>query len=311
MRRRRIATLLIAGLTALAAPAAARADVGTFSNAASITLPDLGQGNPYPTNITVSGLTGVVTDVNASVISFDYSPNPDDAEVLLVAPNGKTTVLMADAGGTVASVNDTINFDDSAQFPVPDSGGIVNGATHQPADYEMPGLEPFNSPAPSPPYGLTLSNLNGGTPNGTWSLYTFADFFNGSGGGDISGGWTVTVTSAVPAPAQGTCRGKTATITGTEAGETLTGTPGPDVVAALGGNDKVSTLGGKDLVCAGAGNDKANGGAGKDTLAGEAGKDQLVGGGGPDTLLGQAGNDTCKGGKAEDTAKKCEVKRSI
>jgi Ca2+-binding RTX toxin-like protein len=239
----------------------------------------------------------MVSDVNATLASIDH-PNPDDIEVLLVGPAGTTTVLIGDAGGTANTVNDTITLDDSSAIVAPDSGGFVGGVTYRPADYEMPGLDAFNSPAPSPPYGLTLSTHNGTNANGTWGLYVFDDFFGGMGtGGDISGGWSLTVTTVVPppppppSPPPPLCGGKAATVTGTNAAETLTGTPAADVIAAIGGNDVVRGLAGKDVLCGGAGKDRLLGGGGNDRLLGQAGKDTLKGGAGKDKLKGGAGKD--------------------
>jgi uncharacterized repeat protein (TIGR01451 family) len=49
---------------------------------------------------------------------------------------------------------------------------------------------------PSPPYGSTLSALNGGNPNGTWSLFVLDDQSPDSGA--ISNGWSLTLTLASP-----------------------------------------------------------------------------------------------------------------
>ncbi len=94
---------------------------------------------------------------------------------------------------------------------------------------------------------------------------------------------------ATPTPP--TCKGKTATIVGTEGADQLTGTPAADVIAALGGNDKLSGLAGNDTICGGAGKDTLKGGKGNDKLYGEAGKDTLKGGPGNDKLKGGAGKD--------------------
>jgi uncharacterized repeat protein (TIGR01451 family) len=50
------------------------------------------------------------------------------------------------------------------------------------------------SPAPSPPYGSILDNLNGWSPNGTWSLYTFDD----QGDSGLLNGWGLTFTIVNP-----------------------------------------------------------------------------------------------------------------
>jgi Ca2+-binding RTX toxin-like protein len=105
--------------------------------------------------------------------------------------------------------------------------------------------------------------------------------------------------AAAPPP---TCKGKPASIVGTNGNDLRTGTPGPDVIVGQGGNDTLSGLAGNDLIC---------GGSGKDTLKGGAGKDSLLGQKGKDTLKGGGGKDLCKGGKGTDTASKCEVEKSI
>lgn len=50
--------------------------------------------------------------------------------------------------------------------------------------------------APLPPYGSTLSALNGGNPNGTWELFVEDDAQLNSG--VISNGWILTLTTASP-----------------------------------------------------------------------------------------------------------------
>jgi Ca2+-binding RTX toxin-like protein len=98
-----------------------------------------------------------------------------------------------------------------------------------------------------------------------------------------------------------TCKGKLATIVGTNGNDVRVASPGPDVIAGLGGNDTLSGLAGNDLICGGPGKDKLKGGTGKDTLLGQAGKDTLKGGG---------AKDVCKGGKGSDSGN-CEVEKSL
>jgi RTX calcium-binding nonapeptide repeat (4 copies) len=105
-----------------------------------------------------------------------------------------------------------------------------------------------------------------------------------------------TAPAAAPAAAPvaapvATCKGKAATIVGTNGANQLTGTPAADVIASLGGNDQVSGLAGNDTICGGAGKDTLRGGKGNDKLFGEAGKDTLKGGPGNDKLKGGAGKD--------------------
>ena len=97
-----------------------------------------------------------------------------------------------------------------------------------------------------------------------------------------------------------TCRGLTATISGTSGDDTLFGTPGPDVIAALGGNDRVLARSGRDLICAGAGHDYVSAGTAADLVFGAGGRDRLLGRGGPDLLKGSGGSDVLKGGRGAD-----------
>jgi hypothetical protein len=92
-------------------------------------------------------------------------------------------------------------------------------------------------------------------------------------------------------PTPPTCKGKPATIVGTNGNDVRKGTSGKDVIVGLGGNDKLSGFAGNDLICGGAGKDTLKGGKGNDTLLGQKGKDTLKGGPGKDKLKGGAGKD--------------------
>jgi Ca2+-binding RTX toxin-like protein len=112
----------------------------------------------------------------------------------------------------------------------------------------------------------------------------------GMPGADIDFPFRAFVTPPVPTP-MATCKGKPATIVGTEGNDKLSGTAAADVIAALGGSDKVSGAAGNDRICGGTGKDALTGGKGNDKLYGEAGKDTLKGGPGNDKLKGGAGKD--------------------
>jgi hypothetical protein len=95
-----------------------------------------------------------------------------------------------------------------------------------------------------------------------------------------------------------TCKGKSATLFGTQGDDTVSGTAGKDVALLGDGDDKAGMLGGKDTVCAENGNDTVKGAGGNDVLLGGPGSDLLNGGPGK--------KDTCKGGPGLDTTKACE-----
>ncbi len=115
--------------------------------------------------------------------------------------------------------------------------------------------------------------------------------------------------------ANATCRGKAATIVGTDGDDDLMGTDGNDVIVALGGDDRVKGGKGNDRICGNegsddlrgnGGNDRLRGGGADDELGGGAGNDDLGGGGGRDKMSGGGGDDRCKGGPGRDRARDCE-----
>jgi uncharacterized repeat protein (TIGR01451 family) len=181
-----------------------------FSNPATITVPDAtcspaapGKATPYPSPITVSGLTGTVTDVNVTLsnITSDYT---GDLEVLLVSPGGaQNLVLMSDAGqapGTGAGgavSNLTITFDDAAASFLPQNADLApsnSSITRKPTNYNEGTPDVFPSPAPAPSANTTLAGaFNGLSPNGIWSLYVVDD--SCGDGPDTIGGWSLDVTA--------------------------------------------------------------------------------------------------------------------
>ena len=155
-------------------------------------------------------------------------------------------------------------------------------------------------------YALAFHRPDGGSQFGAREECVGSSWFTSSGG--LRGSWTqatghdVVFRAFVSLQEPGTCKGKTATLIGTEGDDEFEGTPERDVISAFGGKDKISGLAGKDLICGGKGKDTLRGGKGKDKLYGQKGKDKLAGGG---------GKDRCVGGKKDDSAKKCERTKSI
>ena len=180
----------------------AGADLGSFSggwtlsitaaisgqNTNSITIPASGMASPYPSEIEITNHNDSVSRVMVTLTNFNHS-SPDDVDILLQSPSGRSVILMSDVGGSNAVSNINISFDDTAANFLPDSGALTAG-TFRPTDFE-PG-EVFPAPAPSGmPIGRTLSSLNGTSANGTWRLFVVDD--TGANVGDISGGWNILV----------------------------------------------------------------------------------------------------------------------
>jgi uncharacterized repeat protein (TIGR01451 family) len=118
-----------------------------------------------------------------------------------------------------------------------------------------------------------------------------------------------TSTTVQAAPQASSCRGVTATLTGTPRSDRLVGTGGPDVIAGLRGRDVIAGIAGRDLICAGGGSDRVTagsaadrvfGGAGGDRLHGLRGRDLLAGNAGPDVIVGNLGSDRLRGGRGFD-----------
>ncbi|HEX9952847.1 MAG TPA: hypothetical protein VGB53_13825, partial [Rubricoccaceae bacterium] len=113
---------LVLPLFALVLTASAGAQTATFSNTTPIQLTQGTQtapfpGNPYPSTVAVTGMTGVVTDVNVTVRGITHTW-ASDIDVLLVAPNGASIVLFSDVIGNFRVANRTYTFDDAGGTPL-------------------------------------------------------------------------------------------------------------------------------------------------------------------------------------------------
>jgi hypothetical protein len=165
--------------------------------------------NPYPSTITVSGMTGTVSDVNAKLVQITTRPDPanehypEDLDVMLVAPGGANTTLMSDAGGdnTVSHPmkNVTVTLDDQAATVLPADTQITAG-TYRPVNDGPEGPPPeqlpndvYPAPAPAPSNTASLATFNGINPNGDWKLFAVDD--QNLGSVDLSGGWCLTITT--------------------------------------------------------------------------------------------------------------------
>jgi subtilisin-like proprotein convertase family protein len=133
-----------------------------------------GPASPYPATRTISGHTGLISDLNVSIQGI-WHQRPDDLDLLLVGPRGQKVILMSDACGSFEVAAFGWTWDDEAAAPMP-NGDATNscGTTfHRPADYE-PG-ENWPTPAPAGPYSTSLSSFDGTDPNGEWRLFVTDD----------------------------------------------------------------------------------------------------------------------------------------
>ncbi|MDF7821877.1 T9SS type A sorting domain-containing protein [Runella sp. MFBS21] len=171
----------------------------TFCNEGGITINDNGVATPYPSCISVSGLTGTIQKVTITLKNLTHTA-PDDIDLLLYSPTGQKYVFMSDVGGTNAVTNLDLIFDSSASSALPDNTTLVSG-TFRPTDFEVD-TDVFPAPAPAGPYysasttslGTLLNNSN---PNGTWYLYAVDDAATNTGS---IGGWCLNFTMSCPTP---------------------------------------------------------------------------------------------------------------
>lgn len=179
----------------------------TFANPTRIAILDdlFLEASPYPSNITVSGLSGSVSRVTVTLTNLNFG-FPRDVDILLVGPNGQSVILMSDArdDGTGHIINKTFTFDDAALLPLPSDSTLTSG-TYKPTNFDSElDVDFFSAPAPAGSYGTTLSVFNGTTPNGTWSLYMVDDNLGDDPFGElpqeITGGWSLAVMTQTTPP---------------------------------------------------------------------------------------------------------------
>jgi hypothetical protein len=167
-----------------------------FRNTQSIAIRDTNTALPYPSTISVAGVTGVLLRASVTLSNLAHTW-PDDIDALVVSPDGKKVKVMSDAGGSTGVTNLSFTLDSSAGSALPDDGPLTAG-TFRPADYEVT-ADTFASPAPGGPYETNLNVLAGSPANGDWKLYVVDDARLDTGA--IARGWSISlVTSNYIAP---------------------------------------------------------------------------------------------------------------
>jgi Ca2+-binding RTX toxin-like protein len=285
--------VLCAGMVATLAPATGSAS--TLSNTTPIAIPqNTGEATPYPSSINVAGLPGTVSKAKVTLHGLT-SDDIEDVDVILVAPDGRNSILISDACAVGQIANVTLTFDDVATAALSDGACSPATGTYKP--FNDVGLDVFPAPGPGlAQFPASLGSFIGTAPNGAWNLFVRDDNVGGNPG-SIQGGWTLSLDLKTR------CSGRFVTDAGTAGDDVIQGTSDIDVIAGLAGNDTIRGLGDEDVLCGGPGKDKLFGGAGKDRLNGEGGKDKLVGGGGSP--------DICNGAGGKDKASSCEREKKI
>ncbi len=186
------AAAVLAAMCFMAGPASAGSEV--YSNASTITIPDSGAATPYPSSIDVQGQTGRITNVRVTLRGFSHE-YPRDVDILLVAPDGQSSIVMSDACGNDPIVNYSWIFDQAAQAPMQYTTqfGGCDQLFYQPTNHGTGDVWPN---APAGPHTANFDNFVGARPNGTWRLYVY----DGLGGdsGKIQLGWALAIDTADP-----------------------------------------------------------------------------------------------------------------
>ena len=177
-----------------------------FANPTPIIIPTQGMATPYPSQIVVSNMSGTISKLQVTISEFWHN-FPGDVDMLLVSPAGQKMVIWSragDSGGTNneflgAATNITTTLDDAAVFPLPYPYPLIC-IPFTPGDYstQVPPAAAFPAPAPSGPYDtpVAMSDFNGVSPNGTWSLYVYD--FAAPDQGAIEGGWSLMIATVSP-----------------------------------------------------------------------------------------------------------------
>jgi uncharacterized repeat protein (TIGR01451 family) len=170
-------------------PAGAVDTTLTATNARRIRIPWGGRATPYPSSLSATGVPGQIQDITVTlrVVSHTYTA---DIVAVLVGPSGQSVVLMSNVAGGTDTDDITLTINDSgAAMPLTDP--LTSTLVYRPTNYGLGGDLP--DPAPTGPYGGSLSAFSGADPNGTWRLYVYDSV--GSDSGDFWEGWSLQITT--------------------------------------------------------------------------------------------------------------------
>jgi len=169
----------------------------TFNSTGGITINDVAPGTPNPSVIAVAGGPASIGVISVSLNNVSHTW-PNDVDVMLVAPNGESLVIMSDVGTGTDWVGANLTIADFGATLFSDVALNPSG-TYQPTNYvagdAFPGFGgAVNNSAPAGTATFTTM-FGGDVADGNWSLYVVDDV-----GGDFGsiGSWSITFINSIP-----------------------------------------------------------------------------------------------------------------
>lgn len=179
MRFQTLSTVLSSTIAVVSLAFAPAATAQVFSNNAPISIPTGGTATPFPSTITVSGLSTNISSLRVRLKNLSHT-FPGDVVAMVVAPSGQGYQLLDRNGDEVDVNNITLTFASDAVAPlqVPLTSGTFAASG---------GNAAFAAPANTTPRAASLAALRTGNANGTWRL--FVQDLVSPDSGSIAGGW--------------------------------------------------------------------------------------------------------------------------
>ena len=155
-----------------------------YSNGASISIPDSGIAQPYPSVVSAPSIPAGVTALTVTLHGFTHT-SVGDLNVLLVGPSGQRIMLMS--GLPFVGYAGDLTFSDAGlPFVVGMGSGVVRPSGPSSSSF-------LPSPAPTGSYGAALSSVLGTNLVGSWKLVSYDGYLRDMG--VVAGGWTLTFTT--------------------------------------------------------------------------------------------------------------------
>jgi hypothetical protein len=229
------------------------------------------------------------------------TPNPDRADIPLVATGGETLVRASlPVGVGLTSTGTTSGDTRTLEQRLTDAAStLTDGATL--ASIVQGGIKPFVGETPNEP-AVTVRTLTLTAASGTTTLAPILiTGASGRGEGDASHPLRqeALVIDTRSLPSGTTLQLDNVEFAAIIGSANIRGGAGSNHVVGDGASQTIFLGPEDDLLRGGGGNDTIGSKGGDDRLYGDAGDDRVIGGAGNDTLEGGAGNDTLQGGAAE------------